>query len=56
MERLRFRSTSSIDLMAELHQRDLLAEASRVGEQRRTPARRRDGRFGLPIFGRRRKG
>ena len=31
MERLRFRSTSAVDLMAELHQRDLLDEARRLG-------------------------
>jgi hypothetical protein len=51
MERLRFRSTSSIDLMAELHQRDLLDEALRRGEERRAPVRRRARPFGLRIFG-----
>ena len=51
MERLRFRSTSSIDLMAELHQRDLLDEALRRGEERRAPARRRGRPFRLRIFG-----
>ncbi|MGH2418646.1 MAG: hypothetical protein ACRDFY_09965 [Candidatus Limnocylindria bacterium] len=56
MERFRYRSTSLVDLMAELHQRDLLAEASRLDEQRRAPVRRRALRFGLPILGRRRKG
>jgi hypothetical protein len=54
MERLRFRSTSAVDLMAELHQRDLLEEARQVGEQRRAPSRRRAIRFGLRIFGWRR--
>jgi hypothetical protein len=54
MERLRFRSTSAVDLMAELHQRDLLEEARRVGEQQRAPSRRRAIPFGLRIFGRRR--
>jgi hypothetical protein len=53
MERLRFRSTSAVDLMAELHQRDLLDEARRVGQQLRAPVRRRAGPFGLRIFGRR---
>lgn len=53
MERLRFRSTSSIDLMAELHQRDLLDEARRLSEQERAPVRRRARPFGLRIFGRR---
>jgi hypothetical protein len=53
MERLRFRSTSSVDLMAELHQRDLLDEARRLDEQRRAPVRRRAGPFGLRFFGRR---
>jgi hypothetical protein len=51
MERLRFRSTSSIDLMAELHQRDLLDEALRRGEERHAPVRRRARPFGLRIFG-----
>ncbi len=53
MERLRFRSTSAIDLMAELHQRDLLDEARRLDAQERTPVRRRARPFGLRIFGRR---
>lgn len=53
MERMRFRSTSAVDLMAELHQRDLLDEARRVDDQRRAPVRRRAGPFGLRIFGRR---
>ena len=53
MERLRFRSTSAIDLMAELHQRDLLDEARRLDAQERAPVRRRARPFGLRIFGRR---
>ena len=53
MERLRFRSTSAVDPMAELHQRDLLDEARRVGQQQRAPVRRRAGPFGVRIFGRR---
>jgi hypothetical protein len=57
MERQRFRSTSMIDLMADLHQRDLLDEARRLGDELRVPKRRRAGPFGLQIFGRRpRKG
>jgi len=53
MERLHFRSTSVIDLMAELHQRDLLDEARRLDVQQRAPVRRRAGPFGLRIFARR---
>ena len=53
MERLRFRSTSAIDLMAELHQRDLLDEARRLDVQESAPVRRRARPFGLRIFGRR---
>jgi hypothetical protein len=53
MERMRFRSTSAIDLMAELHQRDLLDEARRLDAQERAPVRRRARRLGLRIFGRR---
>ena len=55
MERLRFRSTSAVDLMAELHQRDLLDEARRHDQQERAPVRRRAGPFGLRIFWRRRR-
>ena len=51
MERFQFRSTSAIGLMAEMHQRDLLDEARRHGEQRRAPVRRRARPFGLRIFG-----
>ena len=54
MERLRYRSTSALDLMAELHQRELLDEARRVGERRRAPRRLRAIPFGLRIFGHRR--
>ena len=53
MERLRFRSTSTIDLMAELRQRDLLDEARRLDAQERAPVRRRARPFGLRIFARR---
>ena len=56
MERLRYRSTSVIDLMAEIHQRELLAEARRLSVERRLPARTRAGRIGLRLFGRRRGG
>jgi hypothetical protein len=57
MEHLRFRSISMIDLVAELHQRDLLDEVRRLGDERRAPVRRRAGRFGIRIFGARpRKG
>ena len=55
MERHRFRSTSLLDLMAELHQRDLLDEARRLGDHRGVPARRRAGPFGLRIFRQRRR-
>jgi hypothetical protein len=54
MERLRYRSTSAVDLMAELHQEELLAEARRVGERRRAPSRWRAMPFGIRLFGRRR--
>jgi hypothetical protein len=56
MERLRFRSTSMIDLMAELHQDELLAEARRLSDERRLPSRPRAGRIGFRLFGRRRGG
>jgi len=51
MERLRYRSTSLVDLMAELHERDLQAEARRLANARRAPVRTRARRFGLRIFG-----
>jgi hypothetical protein len=53
MERLSFRSTSAIDLIAELHQHELLAEARRLSDQRRLPVRTRPRRIGLRLFGRR---
>ena len=40
MERLRYRSTSTIDLMAELHQAELLAEARRHDAERGAPRHR----------------
>ncbi len=57
MERMRYRSTSMVDLMAELHERDLQDQARRLANERRLPVRTRAGRFGLRIFGSRpRKG
>jgi hypothetical protein len=53
MERLRYRSTSMIDLLAELHQDELRAEARRLSDERRLPARPRAGRTGFRLFGRR---
>lgn len=52
MERLIFRSTSIIDLQAELHERDLLREARRP-ELRSPLARKRGVRYGLTLLGRR---
>jgi hypothetical protein len=47
MERLRYRSTSLIDLQAELHEADLLRDArSGIGGRPRPP-RRRGLAFGL---------
>ena len=54
MERLRFRSTSTIDLMAELHQADLLAEARRIDIERGAPRHRRAVPLGIRLFLRRR--
>jgi hypothetical protein len=54
MERLRFRSTSAIDLMAELHQADLLAEASRIDVERGASRRRRSVPLAIRLFLRRR--
>ncbi|MGZ8563602.1 MAG: hypothetical protein ACXWWU_08285 [Candidatus Limnocylindria bacterium] len=51
MERLRYRSTSLVDLQAEMRQRQLLAEADRPRLPRRTGRRRTF--LGLPIPGRR---
>jgi hypothetical protein len=53
MERLHFRSTSMVDILAELHERDLLREAR---TRRRAPSSERlarTGTFGLSILGRR---
>ena len=55
MERLRYRSTSAVDLMAELHQDELLADARRIGEQRLAPSRWRAIPSGLRLFGRRQR-
>jgi hypothetical protein len=51
MERLHYRSTSLVDIQAELHQQELLrdAQASRPIETRR---RRRSLLFGLRVLGR----
>lgn len=57
MERLRFRSTSMIDLMAELHEAELRAEVRRLELGRGAPvrhrARARARAFGLRLLGRR---
>lgn len=53
MERFRFRSTSAIDLMAELRQADLHAEARRIELGRGAPVRHRARAFGLRLIGRR---
>ena len=51
MERLRYRSTSLVDLMAEMHERDLQAEARMLADARRAaPARTQARRFGLRMF------
>jgi len=52
MERMSFRSTSIVDLQAELHERDLLREARRPMLRRPQP-RSRGIRFGLTLLGRR---
>ena len=51
MERLRYRSTSLVDLQAEMRQREFLAEADRPRLPRLTA--RRQTFLGLPIPGRR---
>jgi hypothetical protein len=51
MERLRYRSTSLVDLLAEMRQRGLLSEANRPYVPR--PSGRRRTFLGLPIPGRR---
>jgi hypothetical protein len=53
MERLRFRSTSAIELMAELHQADLHAEARRLDASRRVPVRHRASSLALRLLRRR---
>ncbi|CAN5144062.1 hypothetical protein BH23CHL9_BH23CHL9_13970 [soil metagenome] len=53
MERFIHRSTSQADLLAEMHERDLLEEARRRHLPRPTDAPRRI--FGLRIPGRRRR-
>lgn len=51
MERLRYRGTSLTHMLAEIRQRELLAEAERM--RRARPATRRRTFLGLPIPGRR---
>jgi len=51
VERLRYRSTSLVDLLAEMRQRELRSEAERPRLPRRTERRRTV--LGLPIPGRR---
>ena len=53
MERLRFRSTSMIDLMAELHEAELRAEVRRLELARGAPVRHRARAFGLRRLARR---
>lgn len=52
MERLHYRSTSLIDLQAELHQQDLLREARAAGSAARRHRRPRAMPFGLRLLGR----
>ena len=51
MERQNYRATSLAHLLAEIRQRELLAEADRARQPR--PATRRRTLLGLPIPGRR---
>jgi len=51
MERMTYRSTSLMQLLAEIHQQELLAEAERLGRPR--PASRRRTFLGLPLPARR---
>jgi hypothetical protein len=51
MERYAYRSTSLAHLLAEIRQRELLAEAERLRQPR--PTTRRRTLLGLPIPGRR---
>jgi hypothetical protein len=53
MERLRYRSTSLVDLQAEMRQRQFLAETERARPPQRTAGGRRRTFLGLPIPGRR---
>jgi hypothetical protein len=53
MERLHFRSTSLIDIQAELRERDLLREARARRRARSDHPIERTGTFGLSILGRR---
>lgn len=53
MERLRYRSTSLVDLQAEMRQRELLAEVERPRTPRVERPPRRRAPFGLPLLGRR---
>jgi len=51
MERLNYRATTLVHMLAEIHQKELLAEAERLRQPR--PATRRRTFLGLPIPGRR---
>ncbi len=53
MERLHYRSTSLVDLQAELHQRDLLRGLTGHRHDAVPPHRERARRFGLTLLGRR---
>jgi hypothetical protein len=48
MERLRYRSTSLVDIQAELRQQELLAEAERARSPRTDRPRRHTILLGLP--------
>jgi len=52
MERLHFRSTSMVDIQAELHERELLREARAAHDCAPSP-RRRSAPMGLTLFRRR---
>ncbi len=52
MERLHFRSTSRVDLQAEMHERELLQEA-RAARDRGPAPRRRSVPMGLTLLRRR---
>ena len=53
VERLHYRATSLIDLQAELHERSLLEDASRVARRPVRPPRRRADPLGLSLLRRR---